>query len=228
MYKNKKVTAIILCAGSGERFGKETNKVYKEIKDKPIMAYSMEKFSNNKYIDSLIIVTKLEEKEECSQIAKKYCNIENKQIIYGGKERQDSVYNALKVADGEIVIIHDGARPLVTDKMINDCIEAVDSFDGVTVGVKSKDTIKIANNEGTVLSTTERKNTWIIQTPQCFNKEILLKGHNLAKEQGKAVTDDCMIIENMGKKVKIIEGEYTNIKVTVPEDIQLIEGFLSQ
>ena len=228
MYKEKKVTGVILCAGSGSRFGIGINKVYEMICDRPLISYSMEKFSNHPYIDDLVIVTKPEEVEMCKEVAEIYCNLDKTQIIYGGKERQESVYNALQITDGEIVIIHDGARPLVTDKMISDCIEAMEEYSGVTIGVKSKDTIKITDDNGIVSSTTVRKNTWIIQTPQCFDLKLLMEGHELANRQELGVTDDCMIIENMGKEVKLIEGEYSNIKVTIQEDLILAEMFMNQ
>lgn len=227
MYKNKKVTAVILCAGSGTRFNSELNKVYIEINKRPIISYSIEKFSNNKYIDEIIMVTKPDEEELCNKAVNEFCKLGSIKKTYGGDTRKDSVHNALNIATGDIAIIHDGARPLLTDKMISDCIESMDVFKGATIGVKSKDTIKITDDEGIIISTTERKNTWIIQTPQCFDKELLLKGHEIETEHGVEITDDCMIMEILGYPVKVIEGEYTNIKVTIKEDLDLVEKFLN-
>ena len=228
MYKNKKVTAVILCAGSGTRFKSEINKVYLNIGENPIISYSIKTFSNNQYIDEIIMVTKPEEQEMCEQATKEYCKTENFKIVYGGQTRKDSVYNALKIAIGDIAIIHDGARPMLTDKMISDCIEEMDNFTGVTIAVKSKDTIKITNDEGIVKNTTNRKNTWLIQTPQCFNKELLIKGHEMPSKEGIEMTDDCMIMEQLGESVKLIEGEYNNIKVTIQEDLKLAEFYIKE
>lgn len=225
MYKEKRVTGIILCAGSGTRFDVQKNKVYQEINGRPLIAYSIEKFSEHPYIDEMIVVTKPEEEELCKTIVEDTSALSNVKIVYGGETRKDSVYNALIVASGEIVIIQDGARPLLTSKMISDCIEQMDYVKGVTIGVKSKDTIKITDSEGIIVSTTERKNTWMIQTPQCFDKALLEKGHQMKFD--KEITDDCMILEEIGYPVKVIEGEYSNIKVTVKEDIELAEKFMN-
>ena len=223
MYNNRKVVAVVLGAGSGNRFDSEINKVYIEINGKRVIEYSIEKFINNKYVDELILIVKEEEKNFWGEIIQKYSNIK---IAYGGETRKDSVCNGLEISDANIAIIHDGARPLVTDEMISNCIEAMNEFKGVTVGIKSKDTIKITNDNDVITSTTERKNTWIIQTPQCFDKELLLKGHKIELEEGIEITDDCMIMEMLGYPVKVINGDYTNIKVTVKEDIELVKAFL--
>ena len=100
-------------------------------------------------------------------------------------------------------------------------------YDGATIAVKSKDTIKISDDNNIVTATTERKNTWIIQTPQCFRRETLLKAHEKFKNN-QTITDDCMLIELLGKQVKLIEGDYTNIKITTPDDINLIKEFLKK
>ena len=239
MYKNKKVNAIVLAAGSGNRFGSELNKVYAEINGKPIIEYSLEKFKNNSYIDKIIIVIKQGEEALCDKSLLNSGVHEKVNIVIGGATRQESVYNALRAIDSRIglgrlqddinpsiAIIHDGARPFVTEKMIKGCIESMDKFKGVTIGVKSKDTIKITDEEGVVVSTTTRKNTWIIQTPQCFDKGLLLQAHETTFEEGVEITDDCMLMELMGEKIKIIDGEYTNIKVTTKEDIDIANKYV--
>ena len=157
-------------------------------------------------------------------IIKEQLLIKKIDIVFGGSTRQQSVYNSIKDTKADIVIIHDGARPAIKQEYISECIESMEDFKGATVGVKSKDTIKIADDNNIVTSTTKRSNTWIIQTPQCFDRKILLDMHE--KFKSEEVTDDCMLLEKGEHKVKIIEGDYTNIKVTTAEDINIIKAFI--
>ena len=224
MIKNKTITGIILVAGNSTRFGKNRNKNFEIVNGKSILSYSINAFNKNSYIDNIIIVLKEEEKEEVNNIIKQE-NIDKKiDIVIGGASRKESVNNAIKSTDSDIAIIHDGARPLIKQEYINNTIEEMINFKGVTIGVKSKDTIKITDDNGIVESTTKRSNTWIIQTPQCFDRKILLDLHEKYKDS--IVTDDCMLLEKDGYKVKIIEGDYTNIKLTTYEDINVIKEFL--
>ena len=145
-------------------------------------------------------------------------------MVLGGNSRLESVYNCITNTNSKFVIIHDAARPMIRQEYINKCIENVLFYPGVTVGVKSKDTIKISNKDNIVKTTTNRDNTWIIQTPQCFDRDILLKVHE--KNRFKNITDDCMLLEKNKYPVKILEGGYTNIKVTTYEDIKILNEFL--
>ena len=221
MYESKKVTAIILAAGSGARMGSEINKVYLPLKDKPILSYSIDKFLENKYVDEIILVIKKGEEKLFSQLGYKL------KTVYGGKTRKDSVRNALKEAAGEIVIIHDGVRPFVKENFINRCLEAMKEFEGATIGVKEKNTIKLTDEIGVVIETIDRARLWQIQTPQCFHKGLLLQAHDKYENSEIDITDDCMLVELMGKRVKILEGEYTNLKITTKEDVGIAIGYLS-
>jgi len=225
MFKDKKVSAVILAAGSGTRFCANKNKVYVEIFNKPIMLYSVEAFLNNNYIDELIIVIKKGEEDIIKDILSKLELDKQVQLVIGGDTRKQSVQNALLKIDTDIAIIHDSARPAIKDEYINKCVEAMEEFQGVSIGVKSKDTIKITNDDGVIQQTTERKNTWIVQTPQCFYKEILLNAHKQF-ENDESITDDCMLLERAGYDVKMLEGDYSNIKVTTPEDSDIIKSVL--
>ena len=221
MYESKTVTAIILAAGSGKRMGADINKVYLRLKDKPIISYSIDKFLANKYIDEVILVIKKGEDKLFSELGYTL------KTVYGGETRKDSVYNALKEAKGEIVIIQDGARPFIKEDFINRCVEAMKEFAGVTIGVKEKNTIKLTDESGVVTETIDRSKAWQIQTPQCFDRGLLLKAHEQYVNTAIDITDDCMLVELMGKKVKIIEGEYSNIKITTKEDVTAAAGYLS-
>lgn len=224
MILNKIVTGIILVAGNSTRFGMNRNKNFELVNKKTILSYSINAFEDNSYIDNIIIVIKEEDRETIKKIINEEQINKKVDIVIGGNSRQESVYNAIKVATSDIVIIHDGARPAIKQEYISKCIEEMNSFKGVTIGVKSKDTIKITDDNGIVIDTTKRSNTWIIQTPQCFDRKILLDLHE--KYKNDQVTDDCMILEKAGCKIKILEGDYTNIKVTTYSDINIIKEFL--
>ncbi len=224
MISNKIVTGIILVAGNSTRFGKNRNKNFELVNGKTILSYSINVFENNPYIDNIIIVIKEEDRETIKKIINEEEINKKVDIVIGGNSRQESVYNAIKTAASDIVIIHDGARPAVKQEYISKCIEEMNSFKGVTIGIKSKDTIKITDDNGIVIDTTKRSNTWIVQTPQCFDRKTLLVLHE--KYKNTEVTDDCMLLEKDGYKVKIIEGDYTNIKVTTYSDINIIKEFL--
>ena len=224
MILNKKITAVVLVAGNSTRFGQNRNKNSEIVNDKSILSYSINAFDKNEYIDNIIIVIKKDDKEIVEQIINQENTTKKIDIVFGGNSRQESVYNAIRNTKAEIVIIHDGARPAIKQEYINKSIEEMSNFKGVTIGVKSKDTIKITDDNGIVLNTTKRSNTWVVQTPQCFDKKLLLNLHE--KYRDTEVTDDCMLLEKDGHKIKIIEGDYTNIKVTTYEDINIIKEFL--
>jgi len=218
------VTAIILAAGNSTRFGKNRNKNFERINGKSVLSYSLKTFDENKYVDNIIIAAKEIEKKEIKNIILEEHIKKNTKIIVGGNTRSESVYNCIRATDSDIVIIQDGARPFIKQEYIDKCIENMNYYKGVTVGVKSKDTIKLANESNIVVSTTKRNNTWIIQTPQCFIRDILLKEYE--KYKNEDVTDDCEILEKGNYKIKIIKGDYTNIKITTYEDLDIVKKFL--
>lgn len=193
---------------------------------KEILLYSLEAFNSNDLVNDIIIVYKNGEDEIIDSLIKKVILNKPLKLIKGGKTRQESVYNAITNTNSEIVIIHDGARPMIKQRFITDSIKEMDNFNGTTIAVKSKDTIKISDDNGVVEKTTLRKNTWVIQTPQCFNRKILLTAHEKYKDD-ETVTDDCMLLERENEKIKLIEGEYSNIKVTTFDDINLVNGYLN-
>ena len=223
MIGTKKDTAIILVAGNSTRYGQNRNKNFEIINGQAVLTYSLKAFNANNYVDNIIIAIKKEEDQQVKEIINQEKLTKPAEIIIGGTTRKDSVYNCITKTDADIVIIHDGARPMIKQEYINKCIENINEIKGVTIGVKSKDTIKITDENNIVVSTTNRENTWIIQTPQCFERETLLNMHE--KYKNSEVTDDCMLLEKGSYKVKIIDGDYTNIKITTYEDIKIIEQF---
>lgn len=223
----KKVTAIILAAGNSVRYGQNRNKNLELVNNQTILEYSLNEFNKNKKVDNIIITTKKSDLEEINKIIYKTRSTKPIKTVIGGNTRQESVFNSINSTDSNIVIIHDAARPMIKQEYIDKCIDEMENFKGVTIGVKSKDTIKIATNDGIIEQTTNRANTWIIQTPQCFDRISLLEAHNKFKND-QDITDDCMILERNNEKVKIISGDYSNIKLTTFDDLNLVNEFLKK
>ena len=156
------------------------------------------------------------------EILDKY-NFKNVKIAYGGKERQDSVYNGLKLLDEkcDVVLIHDGARPFVSDKIIDKSIEEAKEHKAIVVGVPVKDTIKVIDNDKNIVDTPNRSVLWAVQTPQTFDYNILIDAYKDAFKNKFYGTDDAMLVERIGYKVKMLEGSYNNIKITTQEDLNI-------
>lgn len=216
-----KVTGIILAAGNSTRFGQGRNKNLFEINKKPIIQYSIEAFNESNNIDDIILVIKEDEMDFFRNILNSVDLKKNVKFVNGGKSRKGSVYNAIKETDADYVVIHDGARPNIKVEYIDKSLNEMDNFKGTTIAVKSKDTIKICDDNNVVKSTTERRNTWFIQTPQCFDRALLRNLHEKFDINDESITDDCMVLEKCGYKIKVIEGDYANIKVTTFDDLKL-------
>lgn len=217
----KTVTGIIVAAGNSTRFGQGKNKNLFMVDSKPIIAYSIEVMNKSDKINDIIVVIKEAEREYFESIVKDINLRKNFKYVYGGSTRMESVYNALKETNSDIVVIQDGARPRIKEKYIDEVLDVMDEFKGATIAVKSKDTIKICDDNGIVIETTKRANTYLIQTPQCFERETLINLHE--KFAGdEEITDDCMVLEKGGYKIKVVEGDYTNIKVTTFDDLDRI------
>ncbi|RDY25112.1 2-C-methyl-D-erythritol 4-phosphate cytidylyltransferase [Romboutsia weinsteinii] len=221
-------SALIVAAGSGKRMNAGINKQFIKLKNKEIIAYTIESFCKNENIDEIVVCIKKDEEEFFKEhILDKY-KFKNIRIAYGGKERQDSIYNGLKEVNKncDIILVHDGARPFVDNRIINESIESAKEKKAVVVGVPVKDTIKIVN-EDIVESTPERSTLWAAQTPQAFKYKLLVEAYEEAYKNNYYGTDDSMLVENMGQKVTMIMGSYENIKITSPEDINFGEQILN-
>lgn len=223
------ISAIILAGGKGKRMGVPVSKQFIEIKGKPIIYYTIKKFSENKKIDNIVVVLSKDEVGYFKEnILEKY-NLKVDNIVIGGTERQDSVYNGLKSLEDtntDIVLIHDGARPFISDRIIDDGIKFAQVYGACAPGVMPKDTIKIKNESNFSVSTPERGSLVAIQTPQVFKFNEILECHEKIKINNIVVTDDTMVAEKFGYSVYLYDGEYTNIKVTTPEDLILGEKLI--
>ena len=223
-------SVVIVSAGRGSRMKADINKQFLKLKGKEVIAHTIDKFYNNKNIDEIVVVVKEDEADFFRRnIIDKY-GYKNIKIAFGGKERQDSVFNGLKAVNErcDIVLIHDGARRFVTDEIIKNSIECAKKNKCVIVGVPVKDTIKIINKDNEVCDTPNRSTLWSIQTPQVFEYLSIIKAHKIAKEKSYYGTDDSMLMEYLGYNVKVIEGSYNNIKITTPEDLKIGEEILNE
>lgn len=219
---------IIVAAGTGSRMKKDINKQFIKLDNKEIIAYTIDKFYINNEIDDIVVVIKKDEEDYFKEnILEKY-NFKNIKIAYGGEERQDSVYNGIQKLDKncEVVLVHDGARPFVTEEIINNSIQEAKKHNAVVVGVKVKDTIKVVGEEGSIVDTPNRKYLWSVQTPQVFKYDIITKAYENAYNENYYGTDDAMLVEKIGYDVKMIEGSYDNIKITTQEDLNFGEQIL--
>lgn len=222
-----KIVCIILAGGKGKRMGSDLSKQFIEINEKPIIYYTLKAFEKCEKIDETILVLPKDEIDYFKDKIENRFDFKISKIIEGGKERQDSVYNALNaIEDCDIVLIHDGARAFVSRKIIEDGIKYAKEFGAAAPGVMPKDTIKVRNLEGFSINTLDRSSLVAVQTPQCFRYDLIKKGHDKVKDDNIQVTDDTMIAELLGEKVYLFEGDYKNIKVTTPEDLILAENLV--
>jgi len=226
-----RVTAVIPAAGSGIRMGLEDAKQYLELGGKPLLASTLRTFQECHLIDEIIIVVPEKDVDYClQQIVQRYQLSKVYKVVSGGERRQDSVRNGIEaVADNSRwVLIHDGVRPFVSIELIEKVIKAARRFRAVITGLPVTETIKQAGSKGNVLRTIERRDLWLMQTPQIFRREDIHLAHQEALKRGwTEATDDAFLVEKIGISVKIIEGEERNIKITTPHDLQVARFLLS-
>jgi 2-C-methyl-D-erythritol 4-phosphate cytidylyltransferase len=244
--------AVIVSAGKGVRFAEGKSKKagmsrngcrtdpvvptrdhgkkqFTFLEGKPILAHTLDKFEVCPLIRSVRLVVGQEDMDYClKEIVEKYRFRKVSKIVPGGKWRQESVKNGIDALpkDADIVAIHDGVRPLVTQAMIEDSIHSAIQYGAVVLAIPVKETIKVSSPDGTVLKTLDRESLWQIQTPQTFQVNVIREAHNRATADGFVGTDDASLVERLGVKVHILLGAHTNIKITTPEDLALASLFL--
>lgn len=216
--------ALILASGSGSRCGLDYPKQFVEIDGKTILELSIDVFEHNSLVDEIIVVTNLDYLSKVSAITEKYSKVSK--VVAGGKTRRESSYNGVfSIYEDEAnVLIHDAARPLVTDKIITDCIFALNEYKAVCTAINSTDTIFLVDGEENITDIPKRTYCRRAQTPQCFKLSLIKEAHNCAKgDINCSVTDDCgLILEYTVEKIHIIEGDEDNIKVTYKDDIDFV------
>jgi 2-C-methyl-D-erythritol 4-phosphate cytidylyltransferase len=228
---DKKITAIILAAGKGTRMESKDKKQFMLLKGKPVLYYSLKTFEDSS-VNDIILVTNEADISYCrKEIVDRYGFTKVKAVISGGNERYKSVYAGLKQAEGaDYVLIHDSARPFVTNEMIESSISNVKLYKACTIAMPVKDTIKIADSNQMGVTTPDRRYVWQIQTPQTFDYSMLRNAYEKMLEQDDiTVTDDTGIAELYGNTLaKLIEGSYKNIKITTPEDLDIAKIFMEK
>lgn len=223
--KTTKASCIIAAAGQSSRFGAE-NKIFAEISGKPVIAYTAEALAKSELIGEIIIVSREEDILYISDIVKEFGLKKVKKIVKGGNSRSESVsLGLLEVSDEfSLVAIHDGARPCVTEEIIENAILTAKKTGAASPGIPVTDTIKKADEKGVILHTVDRKDLWRIQTPQVFDKEIIKKAY----QNNPDLTDDCAAVEQLGHSVYITKGSELNLKITTKSDMFFAEAILKE
>lgn len=223
--------ALILASGTGERAGLNIPKQFALIRNKTILEYSIDAFSNNENIDYIIVVSNPNFLNETKDIVEKNKYLKVSKVIPGGKTRQESSYigvNSINESNAK-VLIHDAVRPFISDEIINECIFALDKYKAVNVAIDSSDTIIEVDDNNIIKSVPNRKYLRRCQTPQCFDLQLIKQAHELAKQNNVSVTDDCGLVINFNlADIYVVNGNTDNIKITYPDDIKIAELILDK
>lgn len=224
--------AVIVCAaGQGKRMGLGENKLFMDLHGKPLLVHTLEQWEDIPEIEHAIIVVRKGEAERVERMLNIHALKRDWQVVVGGEERQDSVYQgllALQEAHPDHVLIHDGARPFVAEAHIRALMDAANDYPAAILGIPVRDTIKVVSPTGKVQQTPERAALWAAQTPQMFVYESIFHAHEHALKSGIRVTDDAALMEYLDLPVYIVEGSAHNIKLTTPEDVELAEFLLQR
>lgn len=230
MGEKLRCTAIIMAAGKGKRMQTAVSKQFLPVCGKEILAWTVDVFEKSPLVDNILLMASADGKEDVQHLWDNYGWKKVAAVLEGGKERQNSVANGLAAVgeDTDIVLIHDGVRPFVTEEMIADSIVAAQAYGGAVIGVPAKDTIKVCSADGMAVETPDRSTLWQIQTPQTFQRSLIVDAYEKAEKDGFLGTDDASVAEFAGHQVKVVMGSYRNIKITTKEDLVIAEAFLKE
>ena len=218
------VSAVVVAAGKGTRMKSNFNKLYLSLDGIPVLAKTLLSLENSKRVNEIVLVVNESEIEYCyKNFIEQYDIKKVKSVVEGGFDRQESVYNGIVATNEEadIILIQDGARPFIKEKYIEDSIEGALEYGAACIGVRVKDTIKQVDNDGIIIDSPDRDRLWPIQTPQAFKRNVIFEGHGMAIADGFRGTDDSVLAERIGYQVKMVEGDYENIKITTPIDLEI-------
>ena len=222
---------VVAAAGQGSRMGTKTNKQFIMLNNKPVIAYSLDFFEKQDSVDEIIVVTSAKELEYCRhEIIEKNKYQKVSAVLVGGQQRQDSVWAALQclAPDTDFVAVHDGARPLLSADVLSRLLAEAEEWGAAIPGVPSRDTIKMVNRDSFVRQTLDRNVIYSIQTPQVFKFKELFTAYKYADEEGFYATDDAALFEKYIGQVKVVEGDYDNIKITTPLDLIIVQNLLTR
>jgi 2-C-methyl-D-erythritol 4-phosphate cytidylyltransferase len=226
-----KTAVIIPAAGTGSRMNRAVAKQYLPIGGRPILARTLRALAGIMLIDEIFLVLDVKEFDYFEKEIMPFCgNRKPNKIVKGGSTRQESVYNGLKAAGNgfDIILIHDAVRPFIDEQTVLEIIAQAASHGAAAAAGPVTDTIKKADEEGFIIKTVPREHLWAVQTPQGFSREVILRAHKKASEEGFQGTDDASLVERLGKKVKIVECSRWNLKITTAEDLVVAEGILRE
>ncbi|MEN6350592.1 MAG: 2-C-methyl-D-erythritol 4-phosphate cytidylyltransferase [Syntrophomonas sp.] len=221
---------VLAAAGTGRRMGSNTNKQYLLLKGRPILTYSLDVFEKCDLVNEIVIIANPREVEYCErEIVRKYGYKKVNKVIAGGKERQDSIWNGLRQLgrDTGYVAVHDGARPFISYDLIAELLNEALEWGAAIPGVAVKDTLKNVDRDGFVRQTLDRSSIIAVQTPQIFKYTELFQAYESAYEEGLLATDDASLFETYIGRVKVVQGDYHNMKITTPEDMVIAESLLA-
>lgn len=224
-----KLNIVVAAAGTGSRMGSATNKQFMLLGNKPVLTYCLDFFEAQPEVESMVVVCRADEVDYCSrEIVQVYRYSKVCAVIAGGPERQDSVWNGLSrlQTKQEWVAVHDGARPLLTAKVFGEVFQAARQFGAAIPGLPPKDTLKMVDSQHFVQETLKRASIVAVQTPQIFKASDLLKAYDMARTENFCGTDDASLYERYIGKVKVVEGDYQNLKITTPEDLALADAIV--
>ncbi len=226
------VSAIVLAGGSGSRMQSDKAKQYMELCGVPVVVHALRTFEASDAVDEIVLVVRKEDMDYArAELVDRYGLKKVSGIVPGGKERFDSVLQGIQACGpSDILMIHDGARPFVTDRMIRASVEAAETYGACTVAVPVKDTIKVVDEDAFGIDTPDRKTLYQVQTPQTFQRELIREAHfRFGQDPRPGITDDTMLVEEyLGRRVKIVPGDYGNLKITTPEDMILAEALVGR
>lgn len=227
---NSKISVLIPAAGQGKRMESSVKKPYLMLDEKPILSHTIDRFEQNSVIDEIFVIVDQSDFTVCREKALapfRYRKV--RELVAGGETRQASVFNGLRALsdDVDFVVVHDGVRPFIDDKIIFECLEAAAECGAAVSAVPVKETIKVANEELFVDHTPQREQLWQVQTPQVFRKSLIVEAHKKAIHDRIDAPDDAALVENLGSPIKLVMGSYKNVKLTTPEDLRIAETLLN-
>jgi len=215
-----RAAAVVPAAGSGSRMGLAGKKQFLRLAGIPVVGHVLQVLGRNPDVGGIVLVVAAGDEGRAEELCQNYADGKWHRVVQGGGERQESVYRGLCALPkwAELVLVHDGARPFLTDRLVTGVLRAAAEWGAATAAVLAKDTVKTAGPDGLVRATLPREEVWLVQTPQAFRKDLILAAHEKARRDNFAATDDCALVERCGCPVKIVAGSYANIKITTPED----------
>ncbi|MFH1951678.1 MAG: 2-C-methyl-D-erythritol 4-phosphate cytidylyltransferase [Pseudomonadota bacterium] len=227
-----KTVAVIPAAGSGIRMQSDRAKQFLNIEERPLLAVTLTPFQDCREVEAIVLVVPSDDVKYCrEEIVRRFGFTKVQKVIAGGERRQDSVRFGLEATEGkyDIVLIHDGVRPVIEKGLLRTVIKAAMTHRAVITALPAKETVKEVNDRHEVVRTYERQRVWMVQTPQAFHYQDILKAHRQAIEEGwEEATDDARLMERLGVPVKVVEGSERNIKVTTPYDLELARFLLGK